>query len=246
MTSGAIDILGASNVDEKIGALNVEQLEKDLTVKDQEIQQLVDDLRRSHAQYQNLKQSSADSTAVMEAEMQAGQAAVRELEQQLRARDDYDEVKEELRILKSIEFGAAVSTLTTAQSLETLLMLKNRALESENTTLKMKLNEHLGSLKELEARQCQTQTVMQQQESLILQLEGDLSSVKPGSSARGQGEGAPDLAKVPVPEAILDPTSHKTSDSILPIVASQRDRYEIVQPHRHREREGGERERAKI
>lgn len=68
-------------------------------------------------------------------------------EEQSRSRGDYDEIKRELSVLKSIEFNAQGSDMSesgdpndgtaTPKSLEMLLLEKNRTLQSENTTLKV-------------------------------------------------------------------------------------------------------------
>ena len=77
-------------------------------------------------------------------------------EEKVRNQSDYDEIKRELMVLKSIEFNsgssgeAALSTASkedkegAAKSLEVLLLEKNRALQTENTNLKVTNSERNG------------------------------------------------------------------------------------------------------
>ena len=49
----------------------------------------------------------------------------------------FSEVKRELRVLKSIEFSGSEASGSEAKSLEELLLEKNKALQGENTQLKV-------------------------------------------------------------------------------------------------------------
>lgn len=73
-------------------------------------------------------------------------------EENVHNQSDYEEIKRELMVLKSIEFnsgGASPSSsgkdgATNPKSLEMLLLEKNRALQTENTNLKVTNSERNG------------------------------------------------------------------------------------------------------
>ncbi|XP_033627656.1 homeobox protein cut-like 2 isoform X2 [Asterias rubens] len=133
--SVAIDILTRSS------------LEVELSAKEKEISQLVEDVQRLQAANAKLRDSSANQIQKLEEQLGLKTAALQKLEEQSRSRGDYDEIKRELSVLKSIEFNAQGSDMSesgdpndgtaTPKSLEMLLLEKNRTLQSENTTLKV-------------------------------------------------------------------------------------------------------------
>ena len=77
----------------------------------------------------------------------------------MKGQGDYEEIKRELNVLKSIEFSSSSEAGSSSEreggessgpppkSLEMLLLEKNRALQSENTTLKVSNSDLTGELK---------------------------------------------------------------------------------------------------
>ncbi len=123
-------------MDTRIDALTVEQLERDIAAKDRDFQHLVEELRQAHAQLQQAKQAATRTESELGQALHLAQQSLQAAQAQLAAQSDYDDVKEDLRVLKAIEFGQRP---TEGRSLEALLMEKTRALESENTALKVNL-----------------------------------------------------------------------------------------------------------
>ncbi|RXM95453.1 Homeobox protein cut-like 1 [Acipenser ruthenus] len=109
----ATQIQKAPDVEQALEVLTRSSLEVELTAKDREIGQLVED----------------------------------QLEEKLKGQGDYEEVKKELNILKSMEFVPSESSATqdASKPLEVLLLEKNRALQSESTTLRIANSELSGS-----------------------------------------------------------------------------------------------------
>ncbi|KAM4820606.1 homeobox protein cut-like 1 isoform 9-T9 [Thomomys bottae] len=125
--------------DVAIEVLTRSSLEVELAAKEREIAQLVEDVQRLQASLGKLRETSAGQIAQLEQQLSAKNSALKQLEEKLKGQADYEEVKKELNILKSMEFapsdGAALQDA--AKPLEVLLLEKSRALQSENAALRV-------------------------------------------------------------------------------------------------------------
>ncbi|KAH9524243.1 Protein CASP, partial [Bulinus truncatus] len=102
------------------------------------IAQLVEDVQRLQASLNKLRESTSEQVARLEEELSCKNMAFRALEEKLRTQEDYEEVKRELRVLKSIEFANAyIGPEEGNKSLEVLLLEKNKSLQTEGTHLKV-------------------------------------------------------------------------------------------------------------
>ncbi|KAJ3043990.1 hypothetical protein HDV00_003517 [Rhizophlyctis rosea] len=180
--------------------------------------------------------------------------SVAELETKLAEFEDYDKIKEELNVIKSIELDWVPDSDTSDHSLERLMLEKNKRLQADVTSLKV---DNLNLTDELETVNRQLNDLRQrnsQQQSLISQLEEDLSKVnnmlESGKEDVPRGPALDPLAAL-VADAKLSPPyaeplaaaaargtpatpgtpgvpgggTGEASSSIIPILTSQRDRY---------------------
>ncbi|XP_022109688.1 homeobox protein cut-like 1 isoform X1 [Acanthaster planci] len=142
----------APSVEQAIDILTRSSLEVELSAKEKEITQLVEDVQRLQAANTKMREGSTNQIQKLEEQVSQKNAAIQKLEEQIRSQSDYDEIKRELSVLKSIEFSTHGSDVSesgdqtdggtaTPKSLEMLLLEKNRALQSENTTLKVTKSE---------------------------------------------------------------------------------------------------------
>ncbi|RUS79188.1 hypothetical protein EGW08_013046, partial [Elysia chlorotica] len=132
-----------SATEQAMDILKRSTMEVELAAKEKEIAQLVEDVQRLQASLSKLRESTAAQVSRLEEELSSKNQAFRRLEEKLQTQEDYEEVKRELRVLKSIEFSSS-ETATSAgsedsvgKSLEVLLLEKNKALQGENTHLKV-------------------------------------------------------------------------------------------------------------
>ncbi|CAG5118754.1 unnamed protein product, partial [Candidula unifasciata] len=126
--------------DQAMDILKRSTLEVELATKEKEIAQLVEDVQRLQASLSKLRETTSAQVARLEEELTAKNLAFRALEDKLRTQEDYEEVKRELRVLKSIEFANVTSEEgipEESKSLEVLLLEKNKFLQTENTHLKV-------------------------------------------------------------------------------------------------------------
>ncbi|XP_059177157.1 homeobox protein cut-like 1 isoform X2 [Physella acuta] len=130
----------SSDPDQAMDSFKRSSQEVELAAKEKEIAQLVEDVQRLQASLNKLRESTSAQVARLEEELTTKNLAFRALEEKLRTQEDYEEVKRELRVLKSIEFANAYSSdgvPEESKSLEVLLLEKNKSLQTENTHLKV-------------------------------------------------------------------------------------------------------------
>ncbi|XP_023570174.1 protein CASP isoform X7 [Octodon degus] len=135
----ASQIQKAPDVEQAIEVLTRSSLEVELAAKEREIAQLVEDVQRLQASLTKLRENSASQISQLEQQLSAKNSTLKQLEEKLKGQADYEEVKKELNILKSMEFAPSEGTGTqdAAKPLEVLLLEKNRSLQSENAALRI-------------------------------------------------------------------------------------------------------------
>lgn len=231
------------NMLETIDAISRASLEQELAAKERQISQLVTDVQQLQVTQGKAKELATSEISRLEDLLASKTTALRELESKLEEQNNYEEIKRELSILKSVEFSTSeterdeMKPESSPKSLEMLLLDKNKRLQSENTSLKVENVDLTGRYTELHSKYNEAVNTVKEQKELIGQLETDLLSVNALPSAfRGQGEGEAgpptekELVSNAVQQAVASGTGGFTGDnveSLLPIVASQRERFKV-------------------
>ncbi|XP_018101785.1 protein CASP isoform X3 [Xenopus laevis] len=233
----------ASDTEQSTEAVSHTSLEVELTAKEREIAQLVEDVQRLQASLTKLRENSATQISQLEQQLNTKNSNLKQLEEKLKVQADYEEIKKELNILKSMEFNPSEGSGTQEASkpLEVLLLEKNRSLQSENATLRITNSELSGRSAELQVQVTEAVATMSEQKDLISKLEHDLSTIQSLSAVqRPDAEGA-DIVTM---EKILEPIKEASAqfygypantaspplpegqmDSLLSIISSQRERF---------------------
>ncbi|XP_059685425.1 protein CASP isoform X5 [Gavia stellata] len=228
--------------DVAIEVLTRSSLEVELAAKEREIAQLVEDVQRLQGSLTKLRENSSSQISQLEQQLTAKNSTLKQLEEKLKGQADYEEVKKELNILKSMEFAPSESSgaQDASKPLEVLLLEKNRSLQSENATLRITNSDLSVRCADLQIQLTEAVSTLAGQKELIAKLEHDLSTIQALSTVhRPDAEGAavPSLEKIPEPikEATAlfygHPPSPGTSfpegqvDSLLSIISSQRERF---------------------
>ncbi|XP_055513440.1 cut-like homeobox 1b isoform X7 [Leucoraja erinacea] len=143
----ATQIQKAPDVEQAIEVLTRSSLEVELAAKDREVMQLVEDVQRLQANLTKLHETSTNQVSQLEQQLTAKNSTLKQLEEKLKDQSDYEEVKKELSILKSMEFvpSEGSGAQDTSKTLEVLLLEKNRSLQSENATLRITNSDLSGS-----------------------------------------------------------------------------------------------------
>ncbi|KAM9370739.1 protein CASP isoform 5-T5 [Phaethornis superciliosus] len=228
--------------DVAIEVLTRSSLEVELAAKEREIAQLVEDVQRLQGSLTKLRENSSSQISQLEQQLTAKNSTLKQLEEKLKGQADYEEVKKELNILKSMEFAPSESSGSqdASKPLEVLLLEKNRSLQSENATLRITNSDLSVRCAELQLQVTEAMSTLAGQKELVAKLEHDLSTIQTMATMhRPDAEGAaiPSLEKIPEPikEATAlfygHPPSPGTSfpegqvDSLLSIISSQRERF---------------------
>ncbi|XP_054901563.1 cut-like homeobox 1b isoform X3 [Poeciliopsis prolifica] len=119
-------------------------LEAELRAKERETAQLVEDVQRLQASLTKLRETTSSQISQLEQQLSSKSAVLKELEEKLERQADYEEVKKELSILKTMEFGTD-SVQDSSKPLEVLLLEKNRTLQSESAAMRIANTELSGS-----------------------------------------------------------------------------------------------------
>ncbi|KAM3615675.1 uncharacterized protein V6R79_006090 [Siganus canaliculatus] len=213
-------------------------LEAELRAKERETAQLVEDVQRLQASLTKLRETTSSQITQLEEQLSSKTATLKELEEKLQKQADYEEVKKELSILKSMEFGTSDSVQDSNKPLEVLLLERNRSLQSESAALRIANTELSGRYSELQAEFASAVRTSAEQKTLILKLEHDLSTIQAMSSLPrpdADGSEVSDLGSIPEPikEASamfigVNPQPELPQgqmDSLLSIISSQRERF---------------------
>uniref|UniRef100_A0A665UCY8 Protein CASP n=1 Tax=Echeneis naucrates TaxID=173247 RepID=A0A665UCY8_ECHNA len=220
-------------------------LEAELRAKERETAQLVDDVQRLQASLTKLRETTASQITQLEQQLSSKTSILKELEEKLQKQADYEEVKKELSILKSMEFGTSDSVQDSSKPLEVLLLERNRSLQSESAALRIANTELSGRYAQLQLEFSAAVHTSAEQKELILKLEHDLSTIQAMSSLpRPDADGSEVSNMGNIPEPIKEATAMFTApnrvyttivlflslpqgqmDSLLSIISSQRERF---------------------
>ncbi|KAI8909828.1 CASP C terminal-domain-containing protein [Gorgonomyces haynaldii] len=148
------------------------QMTQQLQEKLDSILLMNDKLQKQAIETQKAQVSSQNDNLRLSAEL-------KELQEQLEAKKDYDSISNELKMIKAIQFP----DLDTQQPIETLLVEKSKRTEQETVELKYKIQELESHLLSLESEQASKDERLAEQKQLIERLEKDLQSLdKPQKS----------------------------------------------------------------
>ena len=159
---------------------------------------LVEDVRRLQTSLAKAKETRVDEAADLAEKLKAAEAEVEDVRRQMESRSDYDEMKRELHILKSMECGncddfdekGEIKSEQTdsqqdqqqqprqQQSLEYLLLARNLALMNENTQNKLALTQERDKSAKLDQDNVGLQGQVEELKTLVAQLEQHLLQVE--------------------------------------------------------------------
>ncbi|KAL2085088.1 hypothetical protein ACEWY4_018408 [Coilia grayii] len=217
-------------------------LEAELSSKEREMSALLEDMQRLQATLSRLRESSANQISSLQEQLCLNSSTLKDVEEKLQQQADYEEMKKELSILKSMEFGPTDGSMQdTWKPLEVLLLEKNRSLQSETASLRIVHNELSGRYAELQQEFSGAVRTSAEQKQLILKLEQDLSTLHTlhthTHTPRPDAEGAELSSMDKIPEPIMEATAlfsgsapqvdlpQDQMDSLLSIISSQRERF---------------------
>ncbi|KAJ1735877.1 hypothetical protein LPJ61_000321 [Coemansia biformis] len=178
--------------------------------------------------------------SVVESELLAKDDELQRVRRDLARCADYDEVRRELDVMKSVEFSVGGWGLDNdndnadgsgagdagGESLERLLARRNKELENGLVGAKTQLGESDARAQQLQGRVQALEAALEQKTTLAEQLEADLLSVGPGGRrSNGGGEGGSGDTGRGDTEQADAVEMQVVGGSVLEIVTGQRDRF---------------------
>uniref|UniRef100_F1KZE9 Protein CASP n=1 Tax=Ascaris suum TaxID=6253 RepID=F1KZE9_ASCSU len=177
--------------------------------KDNQIRKLLEENKNLSAKLAEVTTESRLRIDELTQELERHAEMLDRLETQLQAQSDYETIKKELRILKSVEFGEDASWTTDTDSgltssatataeiqlggrvkaLEELLVDKSRRLQNDNVGLKMQNQQLSDRVEELEKSRQVLTNELEQEKTLVKQLESDLFTLH-NTMPRSRADGA--------------------------------------------------------
>ncbi|CAG0921617.1 unnamed protein product [Notodromas monacha] len=222
----------------------VKSLQIELSAKDKDLERLVEEIAKlkTFSESENDRLTTELQRALLD--LQESKTALKDAQNLLEDREDYEDLKKEVQTFRSVEFGAdyeAEGGKVPKKPLEVLLMEKNKRLQATLTSIKGKYAELTARAHEVEVENQRLGQLTKNQRDLVTKLEQDLANVQNVSLlCRGEGEGQPssewvleavsDLGTSPEPSrsstspyGMLDPGA--AAENILPIISAQRERF---------------------
>ncbi|XP_042165625.1 homeobox protein cut-like 1 isoform X3 [Oncorhynchus tshawytscha] len=140
----ATQIQKAPDMEQALEVLSRSSLEVELSAKEREVLQLAEDVQRLQASLANIRENSASQISQLEQQLSTKESLLKQLEEKLREQADYEAIKKELSILKSMEFGSSNFSSAQDSKKPLELLLKSRGLQSESASLRLNSSELSG------------------------------------------------------------------------------------------------------
>lgn len=169
---------GSGMIDANVSELRTANsgLERDLREKERELGQMVADMSHLQESLKISREHHNTDKSRFETLLTDKSKNADDLESKLHRWRDYDEIKRELTVLKSVEFPEPCES-EKAKSLEVLLLEKNRGLQTENSQLRLQQSDLAERYEQTQTNQTEQRIQIENQENLIRQLEADLLSI---------------------------------------------------------------------
>jgi len=220
-------------------------LKRKCQTQDEEINQLIKSVERQKNITNKNEMIFNSRISDLEAQLSEANENVTKYKEKLENYSDYKKIKEELEVLKSIEFSATDEFHNTQNanseqvSLEKLIMAKNKKLQTELTEKKMEVEQLNNSLIETTKNLEDSNTKLKEQATLISKLEEDLLKVNTFQPSNSQENITPNnesgnninnnsSSSIQDNKSKLqegNTNDENNSDSIIAILTSQRNRY---------------------
>jgi len=230
---------------ESVDSVDEKSLQIQLSAKEREVSQLVEDLHKAN---KSCQETEAKYSAKM-LELQQRSASLEqeksELEGRLDKQQDYQQVKKDLAILRTLEFSShqeastdTVDGLEDSRPLEVLILERSKVLQSENSMMRLDKERMAREIQNLRSDYEASSSQCSKQADLILQLEQHVEQLQTISTPfreEAEGRASSDMLAEVLRESPDDvfhkeaslspvPTSAECSGTMLSIVQAQRER----------------------
>lgn len=230
------------------------ELKLQLHAKEKEVVQLVEDMQKANKNIQDSELKYEKKMTGLEKSLAHAEKAREELQLKLSKQSDYDGVKKDLSILKTLEFPSHSLDQDDNRPLEVLILERSKSLQSDNSMLRQDKERLVRELSDNKEELSEAQLKVEKQTELISQLEEHVEQLQTISTPyreEAEGRSSSDMLaealKIDTVEEVFErdatrsppmgsitpasPSSfYSPSDSsstLLPIVQAQRERFRL-------------------
>jgi len=230
------------------------ELRLQLHAKEKEVIQLVEDIQKANRNLQENEMKYERKVTDLEKGLTEVEKIKEELQIKLSKQSDYDSVKKDLSILKTLEFPSHSSDQDDSRPLEVLILERSKALQSDNSMLRQDKERLVRELGDTKTDLTEAQQKVEKQTELITQLEDHVEQLQTISTPyreEAEGRSSSDMLaealKIDTVEevfekeaslspsmgnrSLISPASYispgDSSSTLLPIVQAQRERFRL-------------------
>jgi len=230
------------------------ELKLQLHAKEKEVVQLVEDMQKANKNIQESELKYEKKITGLEKSLAHAEKGREELQLKLSKQSDYDSVKKDLSILKTLEFPSHSIDQDDNRPLEVLILERSKSLQSDNSMLRQDKDRLVRELSDNKEELSEAQLKVEKQTLLISQLEEHVEQLQTISTPyreEAEGRSSSDMLaealKIDTVEEVFEreatrsppmgsitpasPSSfYSPSDSsstLLPIVQAQRERFRL-------------------
>lgn len=165
----------------------VKDLQRELSSKEREVSHLTSEMTRISTSSTSSHEENQAKINILEAANNELTAKIIDLKENVTSMADYENVKKDLSILRSLEFGDETSP---ERSLEVMILERSKALQTENTSLRMEKERLISELTLANQNLSEKINETDEQYQLITELEDHVEKLQKLSNVnRGEAEG---------------------------------------------------------
>jgi len=227
------------------------ELRRQLSAKEKEVVQLVEDIQKANKSLCENELKFEKKVKNLEESLQLEKEVKEELEYKLSKQSDYESIKKDLSILKTLEFPSHSLEGDDNRPLEVLILERSKALQSDNSMLRQDKERLVRDLTDTKSELNDSQQKLEKQGLLISQLEDHVEQLQTISTPyreEAEGRSSSDMLAEALKidtndddvfekEDIMSPAFVGTgnnsvsppdsSSTLLPIVQAQRERFRL-------------------
>ena len=219
-------------------------LRNQLMAKEQEVIQLVEDFQKANKTSQEAEIRCERRISELTLENERVSTQLEETKAVLEGQKDYENIKKDLSILKSLYFPSQNTEEEDPRALEVLILERSKTLQNDNSMLRQDKERLLAELSEAREELAENKRTVSKQSSLISQLEEHVEQLQTITTPyREEAEGRSssdmlaealkvdseleDLRESSPVLSMKSALSSSTEGSLLPIVEAQRERLRL-------------------
>eukprot|EP00092_Neocalanus_flemingeri_P029576 GFUD01032122.1.p1 GENE.GFUD01032122.1~~GFUD01032122.1.p1 ORF type:complete len:685 (-),score=272.26 GFUD01032122.1:168-2222(-) len=241
--------------DEGLQNEEASELRLQLSAKEKEVVQLVEDIQKANRNFQENEVKCVRKVSELEKALIDVEKVKNQVEVKLAYQNDYESIKKDLSILKTLEFPSHSTEQDDNRPLEVLILERSKSLQTDNSMLRQDKERLIRELTDTKSDLTEAQDKVEKQTELISQLEDHVEQLQTISTPyreEAEGRSSSDMLaealKIDTIEEVFERESSispamgnrnlaspansfsspgDSSSTLLPIVQAQRERFRL-------------------